>query len=71
MKGAVVNMTENGDVLPRGTPTFVVRTTGPVTISSLSGIAFGASRGAAYRETSQGNNAIRFQFILKTGGNFF
>lgn len=46
-KGGAVNVTQNGEMLPCGTPKFVVGTVAPATTSLLSGMAFAASLGAA------------------------
>lgn len=64
MKGSVIKVTENGAMLPSGTPKLVTGTTAPVTISTLSGRAFSASRGAAFRNTKKGNECVQINPVI-------
>lgn len=62
-------VTENGAVLPNGTPTFVVGTTAPGTTSLRSGRALAASRGAAELEDNRGRMFASAGEALKGASN--
>lgn len=58
-KGLDVSMTQNGEMLPCGTPDFIVGIAAPATTSLLSGTAFAANLGAAQTKTS----SVSFEYI--------
>lgn len=68
-KGLVVIMTQNGEMLPCGTPYFVVGIVARGTASLLSGIAFAASLGAARTKTVFSLNTFEHKSDKNSGAH--